>query len=57
MAMRRWINYIMLMIILTFSILFSYGKISYHVKSYTLQEICDYFRSDSISHAVEKNTD
>ena len=55
--MRRWVNYIMIMIILTFSILFSYGKISHHVRSYTLKEIYDYIRSDSITHAVEENMD
>ena len=52
--MRRLINYILIMMVLVFSILFSYGKIENKVKSYTFQEICDYVHSYSIRDSISK---
>ena len=52
--MRRLINYILIMMVLTFSILFSYGKIQNKVKTYTFQEIYDYVNSYSIWDSISK---
>ena len=50
--MRRMINYILIMIVLAFSILFSYEKNENKVKSYTFREICDYVHSYSIRDSI-----
>ena len=54
MEMRRMINYILIMMVLAFSILFSYGKMQGQVKSYTLQEIYEYVHSYSIRDSISK---
>ena len=54
MRMRHLINYILIIIVLTFSVLFSYGKIQGRVKSYTLQEIYEYVHSYSIRDSISK---
>ena len=56
--MRHLISYILIMIVLAFSILFSYGHIQEKsVKAYSIQEICDYLNSYSIRDSIEKNVD
>ena len=51
--MKRLINFVLIIIVLTFSIVFSYGKIQGHVKSYTFQEIYQYVHSYSIRDSIK----
>ncbi len=51
--MRRLVNYILILMVLAFSILFSYGKIENKVKSNTFQEIYDYLQSYSIRDSIK----
>ena len=52
--MRHLINYVLIIIVLTFSVLFSYGKIQNKVKSYTFREIYEYVHSYSIRDSISE---
>ena len=53
--MRQFINYSVVVLLMTFSILFSYGKISDRVTTFSIREICQYMQSYSIRDTFDSN--